>query len=105
MDLAAERAAVGPALEEAVLRVLRSGQYVLGPEVERFEADFARLHGVEHGIGVASGTDALVFGLRALGVGPGDGVVTSAFTFFASAGSVAWLGARPQLGTWTPTRG
>ncbi len=97
LDLAAEREALGPALEEAVLRVLRSGQYVLGPEVAAFERDFAQLHCATHGIGVASGTDALIVGLRALGVGPGDRVLTSPFTFFASAGCIAWVGARPVL--------
>lgn len=95
LDLGAERAELGAALEDAALGVLRSGQYVLGPEVERFERDFAASQGVEHGVGVASGTDALIVALRALGVGPGEGVLTSPFTFFASAGSIAWLGARP----------
>jgi dTDP-4-amino-4,6-dideoxygalactose transaminase len=98
VDLAAERAELGPALEEAVLRVLRSGAYVLGPEVERLEADFARLHRVPNpGVGVSNGTDALILGLRALGVKPGDHVVTSPFTFFASAGAIAWIGAKPVL--------
>lgn len=97
LDLAAERAELGPALEEAVLRVLRGGQYVLGPEVERLERDFAGLHGIEHGIAVASGTDALWLSLLALGVKPGDHVVTSPFTFFASAASIALIGARPVL--------
>lgn len=97
VDLAAERAAVGPALEEAVLRVLRSGQYILGPEVEKLEKDFAALHGVAHGVGVANGTDAIVIALRAAGVKPGDHVVTSPFTFFASAGAIAWMGAKPVL--------
>ncbi|MCB9913796.1 MAG: DegT/DnrJ/EryC1/StrS family aminotransferase [Planctomycetes bacterium] len=97
VDLAAERAEVGPALQEAVLRVLESGAYVLGPEVERFERDFAAYQRARHGVAVGSGTDALILALKALGVGPGDGVVTSPFTFFASAGSIAWLGARPQL--------
>jgi dTDP-4-amino-4,6-dideoxygalactose transaminase len=97
VDLAAEREALGPALEEAVLRVLRSGRYVLGPEVEALERDFAALHGVEHGVAVASGTDALWLGLKALCVEPGDEVVTSPFTFFASAGCIALVGARPVL--------
>jgi len=94
-DLVAERAALGPALEEAVLRVLHSGQYILGPEVLKLERDFAALHGVAHGIGVANGTDALVIALLAAGVRPGDHVVTSPFTFFASAGAIAWMGAQP----------
>ncbi|MBK7645204.1 MAG: DegT/DnrJ/EryC1/StrS family aminotransferase [Planctomycetes bacterium] len=98
VDLAAERAELGAALEEAVLRVLRSGAYVLGPEVERFEADFARMHRVPNaGVGVSNGTDALILALRALGVKAGDEVVTSPFTFFASAGAIAWIGAKPVL--------
>ncbi|MBK7874384.1 MAG: DegT/DnrJ/EryC1/StrS family aminotransferase [Planctomycetes bacterium] len=98
VDLAAERAALGPALEDAVLRVVRSGAYVLGPEVERFEQDFARHHRSPNpGVGVANGTDALIVALRALGVKAGDHVVTSPFTFFASAGAIAWIGAVPRL--------
>jgi dTDP-4-amino-4,6-dideoxygalactose transaminase len=97
VDLAAERADLGPALSEALNRVLESGRYILGPEVEAFERDFAALHRARFGVGVASGTDALIVSLKALGVGPGDGVVTSPFTFFASAGCIAWIGARPQL--------
>lgn len=97
IDLAAERAAVGPALHEAVLRVIDSGRYVLGPEVEALERDFAKLHGVAHGVGLATGTDALWLGLLALGVQPGDHVVTTPFTFFASAASIALIGAKPVL--------
>ncbi|HUR26908.1 MAG TPA: DegT/DnrJ/EryC1/StrS family aminotransferase [Planctomycetota bacterium] len=97
IDLAAERAAVGPALHEAVLRVIDSGRYVLGPEVEALERDFAKMHGVAHGVGVATGTDALWLGLLALGVQPGDHVVTTPFTFFASAASIALVGAKPIL--------
>ncbi len=97
VDLAAERAALGPALEEAVLRVLRSGTYILGPEVEKFERDFAALCGVQHGVAVATGTDALILGLLAVGVKRGDHVVTSPFTFFASASCVAWIGAKVLL--------
>ena len=97
LDLAAERAAVGPALHEAVLRVLDSGRFVLGPEVEALERDFARMHGVSHGIGVATGTDALWLGLLALRVQPGDHVVTTPYTFFASAASIALIGAKPVL--------
>jgi dTDP-4-amino-4,6-dideoxygalactose transaminase len=97
VDLAAERAELGEALPQALLRVLESGQYVLGPEVEKFERDFARLCRVPHAIAVASGTDALVLALRAAGIRPGDTVVTSPFTFFASAAAIAWIGGVPRL--------
>jgi dTDP-4-amino-4,6-dideoxygalactose transaminase len=105
VDLAAEREELGPELEEAVLRVLRSGQYVLGPEVERFEKAFAKFCGAEDGIGVSNGTDALILGLKAIGVRAGDGVVTSPFTFFASAAVIAWIGARPILADVDPDTG
>lgn len=101
-DFGAERQALGPALEKAVIRVIRSGQYVLGPEVEAFEREFALYSGVDHGIGVGSGTDALVVGLLALGVGPGDGVITSPFSFFASASAIALVGAQPELADVDP---
>jgi dTDP-4-amino-4,6-dideoxygalactose transaminase len=97
VDLSAERAELGPALYDAVKRVLDSGKYVLGPEVEAFERDFAKFHGVAHGVAVGTGTDALWLGLLALGVQPGDSVVTSPFTFFASAASVALIGATVRL--------
>ena len=97
IDVAAERAELGPALDDAVLRTLASGKYVLGPEVEKLEQDFARLHGAQHGIGLATGTDALWLGLLALGVEPGAHVVTTPFTFFASAASIALIGAKPIL--------
>ncbi len=97
VDLAAERAALGPALEENVLRVLHSGAYVLGPEVEAFEKEFAAYQGTRFSIGVATGTDALILALKAMGVGHGDEVITTPFTFFASAGAIAWLGAVPRF--------
>src|SRR5215212_1590026 len=82
-------------LTEAIDRVARSGRYILGPEVEAFEAEFAAYLGVEHCIGVANGTDALTIVLRALGVGPGDEVVMPSFTFYATAEAAIVLGARP----------
>lgn len=97
IDLAAERAEIGPELFERIQSVLESGWYVLGPEVVKFEEDFAKFQRAKHGVGVASGTDALILALRALGLKAGDGVLTSPFTFFASAGSIAWNGLRPQL--------
>ena len=82
-------------LTEALDRVARSGRYILGPEVEAFEEEFARYLGVRHCIGVANGTDALTIALRALGVGPGDEVVMPSFTFYATAEAALVLGARP----------
>ena len=97
VDLVSERSFLGPALEEALVRVLHSGQYVLGPEVTALEEAFAKRCRAAQGIGVASGTDALVLALLGAGVKPGDHVVTSPFTFFASAGAIAWVGAKPVL--------
>lgn len=95
LDLPAQHAGIQDSLEEAVLRVLRSGRYVLGEEVRLFEEELAASIGVSHAIGVSSGTDALLLVLMGLDISPGDEVVTSPFTFFASAGVVARLGARP----------
>ena len=82
-------------LTEALDRVARDGRYILGPEVEAFEAEFARYLGVRHCVGVANGTDALTIALRALGVGPGDEVVMPSFTFYATAEAALVMGARP----------
>jgi dTDP-4-amino-4,6-dideoxygalactose transaminase len=82
-------------IAEAVAAVFASGRFVLGPANEAFEKSLAETLGVRHVLGVASGTDALLVSLMALGVGPGDEVVTSPFSFFASAGVVARLGATP----------
>ena len=95
LDLAAQYASIRHEIEPVLLRVAASQQFVLGPEVEALEGEIAASIGVEHAIGCASGTDALVLALRACGVRPGDEVVTSPFTFFASAGAAAQLGARP----------
>jgi dTDP-3-amino-3,4,6-trideoxy-alpha-D-glucose transaminase len=82
-------------ISEALERVARSGRYILGPEVEGFEEEFASYLGVRHCIGVANGTDALTIALRALGVGPGDEVVMPSFTFYATAEAALVLGAEP----------
>ncbi|HEX4804779.1 MAG TPA: DegT/DnrJ/EryC1/StrS family aminotransferase [Conexibacter sp.] len=82
-------------LDAAIARVLDGGAYILGPEVEAFERDFAAYLGVKHVVGVANGTDAITIALQALGVGPGDEVVVPSFTFYASAEAIPPTGATP----------
>jgi len=95
VDLAARHAELAEEVEQAVLEVLRSGKYVLGETVAEFEKKVAAYAGVGDAVGVASGTDALLLALMVFRIGEGDAVITSPFTFFATAGSVARTGARP----------
>jgi dTDP-3-amino-3,4,6-trideoxy-alpha-D-glucose transaminase len=95
IDLARRTASLQPELGEAVDRALRSGFYLLGPETEAFEAEFASFCGRRHAVAVASGTEALRLALRALGVGAGDEVVVPAFTAVPTAAAVCATGAVP----------
>jgi dTDP-4-amino-4,6-dideoxygalactose transaminase len=95
LDLTRQHRALRTELLDAVARVLDGGQFVLGGEGRALEAELAGLAGVRHGIGVASGTDALRLALAAVGVVPGDDVVTPAFSFVASASTILMAGARP----------
>ena len=95
LDLEPEIEGLWDELNAAIQRVLRSGQFILGPEVRAFEEEVAGYLGVRHAVGVNSGTDALVIGLRALGVGEGDEVITTPFSFFATAEAISQVGATP----------
>ena len=95
IDLQAEYHEIKHEIDEAVHRVLESGHFILGEEVEAFEHEVAGYLGARHAIGVASGSDALLLGLMALGVGPGDKVITTPFSFFATASAIVRLGATP----------
>jgi dTDP-4-amino-4,6-dideoxygalactose transaminase len=97
LDLRAQDAAIGAAVRAAVAEVLASQQFVLGGHVERFEAAMAAYCAVPCAVGVASGTDALVLALQGLGAKPGTAVVTTAFSFFATASAIARVGATPLL--------
>ena len=95
LDLAGQHAALGGELTEAIGRVVASGRFILGPELDGLEEELAAYTGAAHAIGCASGTDALLLALMALDVGPGDEVITSPFTFVSTAAVIHRLGARP----------
>jgi dTDP-4-amino-4,6-dideoxygalactose transaminase len=95
LDLVAEHAPYRAELQSAFDRVLDSGRFVLGPEVEAFEREIGAWIGTPHAIGVSNGSDALLLALQVLGVGPRDEVICPTYTFFATAGAVARLGGKP----------
>ncbi len=102
IDVKAQYAPLIPELEERFSAVLESGRFIFGPEVEAFEREAAAFLGVPHAIGVANGTDALVLSLEALGIGHGDEVICPAFTFYATAETIARVGATPVFADIDP---
>src|SRR5829696_6629674 len=95
IDLAVQRRRLGTAIDEAVLRVVNHGGYIMGPEVGRLESELSAFCGAKHVLSCSSGTDALAMVLMAKGVKPGNAILCPSFTFAATAEVVAWTGATP----------
>ncbi len=95
IDLKTQQDAIRPQLERNIHRVLHHGKYIMGPEIKQLEEKLAQYVGVKHCITVSSGTDSLLIAMMALGIGPGDEVITTPFTFIATGEMIALLGAKP----------
>ena len=102
IDLKKQFAGIKDEVLDVVIEILESAHYILGPKVSEFEKKVAAYHNVAEAIGVASGTDALHLAVKALGIGEGDEVITTPFTFFATAESVLYTGARPVFADIDP---
>ncbi len=102
IDLKTQYRRLKPAIDARIQTVLDHGQYILGPEVRELELRLAARTGAKHCISCASGTDALLLAMMALGIGPGDEVITSPFTFFATGEMIALLGAVPVFADIDP---
>ncbi|MGL4396193.1 MAG: DegT/DnrJ/EryC1/StrS family aminotransferase [Hyphomicrobium sp.] len=102
-DLRPQQAAIKADLDRRIARVLAHGQYIMGPEVAEIEATLAAYTGTKHCITVASGTEALLIAMMALGIGPGDEVITTPFTFVATVETIVLLGAKPVYVDVDPT--
>jgi dTDP-4-amino-4,6-dideoxygalactose transaminase len=95
LDLHAQYKPILDKIKQEINKVLDTHQYILGPQVKAFEEKMAAYHKAKHAIGCSSGTDALILSLKAVGIGEGDEVITTPFTFFATAGSIHRCGAKP----------
>src|SRR5689334_11226401 len=102
LDLNAQHEPILTELKTALEEVLASGRFIGGPQVEGFEREVAAITGIPYAAAISNGTDAITAALQALGVGPGDEVITSPFTFFATASAIVRLGAKPVFADIDP---